>query len=127
MPPRIYPTVAEAIEIQKILINEFGGLHGIRDMALLESAIFRPQTGYYSGILEEAAALMESLVKSHAFTDGNKRISFALTEIMLSANGFSLDVDPLEAHSFIVGSLDRHELNFLTIRAWLESVTKARE
>ncbi|MGC2722226.1 MAG: Fic family protein, partial [Candidatus Acidiferrales bacterium] len=78
MPRRIYPTVAEAIEIQKTLIDEFGGPHGIRDVALLESAIFRPQTGYYGGLIEEAAALMESLAKNHAFIDGNKRISFVL-------------------------------------------------
>jgi death on curing protein len=127
VPPRIYPTVAEAIEIQKTLIDEFGGFHGIRDMALLESAIFRPQNGYYNGIIEEAAALMESLAKNHAFIDGNKRISFVLTDVMLSANGISLDVPPLDAHSFIEGSLDRHEFNFVTICAWLASVTKPHE
>lgn len=124
MPPRIYPTVAEAIEIQKILINEFGGLHGVRDIALLESAIFRPQTGYYGSLVEEAAALMESLAKNHAFIDGNKRISFVLTDIMLSASGFSLDVDPIDAHNFIEGALDRHEFNFLKICEWLSSVMK---
>lgn len=119
--------MAEAIEIQKILINEFGGLHGIRDLALLESAIFRPQTGYYNGIIEEAAALMESLAKNHAFIDGNKRISFVLTDIMLSANGLSLDVNPLDAHAFIEGALDRHEFNFPTICEWLASVTAPHE
>jgi len=90
VPPRIYPTVAEAIEIHRILIDEFGGPHGIRDRALLESAIFRPQNGHYAGVMEEAAALMESLAKNHAFIDGNKRISFVLTDIMLESNGCSL-------------------------------------
>jgi death on curing protein len=124
VPPRIYPTVAEAIEIQKILINEFGGLHGIRDMALLESAIFRPQTGYYASIIEEAAALMESLAKNHAFVDGNKRISFVLTDIMLTANGYQIEVDPLDAHNFIEGAMERKEFHFTMICEWLASITR---
>lgn len=124
MPRRIYPTIAEAIEIQHLLIDEFGGLHGIRDQALLESAIFRPQTGYYGNIIEEAAAMMESLVKNHAFIDGNKRIGFVLTDVMLKANGYSIEVDQLEAHKFIEGSMDKGEFNFTMIVDWLTQIAK---
>jgi death-on-curing protein len=46
-PPRyIYLTVGEAIEMHRQLIDEFGGIHGLRDQGLLEAAIFRPQNGY---------------------------------------------------------------------------------
>jgi death on curing protein len=45
----------------------------------LEAAVFRPQTGYYNDLSEEAAALLESLVNNHAFLDGNKRVGFAAT------------------------------------------------
>jgi death on curing protein len=124
VPPRIYPTVAEAIEIHRILIDEFSGLQGIRDQALLESAIFRPQNGYYAGVIEEAAALMESLVKNHAFIDGNKRISFVLTDIMLESNGYSLNVDPFAAHKFITDTLENKEFNFSRICEWLRSIAK---
>jgi death on curing protein len=124
---RIYPTVAEAIEIQRILIDEFGGLHGVRDMALLESAIFRPQTGYYGSIIEEAAALMESLVKNHSFNDGNKRIGFVLTDVMLRSNGYSIEVDQLEAHKVIEGALERKEFNFQMIVEWLTLVAKPNQ
>jgi death on curing protein len=127
VPPRIYPTVAEAIDIQKILINEFGGLHGIRDIALLESAIFRPQTGYYAGLIEEAAALMESLAKNHPFIDGNKRISFVLTDIMLTANGYQIEVDPIDAYNFIDGAMKRKEFHFTMICEWLASIAKPVE
>jgi death on curing protein len=119
MPPRIYPTVAEVIEIHRLLIEEFGGLQGIRDQGLLESAIFRPQNGYYNNFLEEAAALMESLANNHAFVDGNKRVSFTMTDIMLRANGYFLDVDPLTAHKFIEESIEKREFNFLAIRNWI--------
>ncbi len=124
MPPRIYPTVAEAIELQRILIDEFGGLHGIRDKGLLESAIFRPQNGYYGSVIEEAAALMESLANNQAFIDGNKRISFVLTDVMLESNGYSLDVEPFAAHRFITEAMDRKEFRFPLIRNWLASIAK---
>ena len=51
---RVFPTVAEAIEVHRLVIQEYGGLDGIRDKGLLESAVSRPQTGYYQDIFEEA-------------------------------------------------------------------------
>jgi death on curing protein len=127
VPRRIYPTVAEAFEIHRVLIDEFGGLHGVRDMAMLESAIFRPQTGYYGTIIEEAAALMESLMKNHSFNDGNKRIGFVLTDVMLRSNGYSIEVDQLEAHKVIEGALERKEFNFQMIVEWLTLVAKPNQ
>ena len=127
MPFRIYPTVAEAIEIHQLLIEEFGGLHGIRDQALLESAIFRPQSGYYNDLFEQAAALMESLANNHPFLDGNKRISFVLTDVMLRTNGYFLDVDPLAAHKFIVDAIAKKEFRFSQIRNWIALIKKPLE
>jgi death-on-curing protein len=124
MPPRIYPTVAETIETQRLLIDEFGGLHGVRDIGLLESAVLRPQNGYYANLVDEAAALMEPLANNHAFLDGNKRISFVMTDVMLRANGYLLDVDPLAAHKLITEALHKNEFRFRMIRDWLRSITK---
>jgi death on curing protein len=122
MPPRIYPTVAETIETHRLLIEEFGGLRGIRDRRLLESAVFRPRNGYYREIVEEAAALMESLANNHAFHDGNKRTAFAMVDVMLAVNGYVLDVESLEsleAHKFITESMAKNEFRFAVIRDWL--------
>jgi death-on-curing protein len=124
MARRIYPTVAETIATQRMLIEEFGGRQGIRDKALLESAIFRPQSGYYSGIIEEAAALMESLANNHAFIDGNKRISFVMTDAMLRANGYFLDVDPDEADKVITEAMDEKLFRFPMICAWIATIVK---
>ncbi len=63
--------VAEVIAIHHHQIEEYGGMHGLRDQGALESAVFRPQTGYYNDVSEEAAALLGSLVNHHAFLDGN--------------------------------------------------------
>jgi death-on-curing protein len=113
------------IETQRLLIDEFGGLHGIRDHALLESAVFRPRSGYYTGLIEEASALMESLANNHAFIDGNKRLSFVMTDAMLRANGYFLDVEPSEAYKFITEAMERQEFRFPTIRDWITSIIKA--
>jgi len=122
MPRRVYPTVAETIETHRLLIGEFGGLHGVRDVGLLESAVLRPQNGYYGGLIEEASALMESLANNHAVIDGNKRISFVMTDVMLRANGYFLDVEPEEAHKFITEAMERNGFRFPMIRDWIASI-----
>src|SRR6266567_6562551 len=107
-----YLTVAEVYRMQHRLIELFGGLHGVRDKGAVEAAVFRPQTGYYNSLEEEAAALMESLGKNHGFLDGNKRIAFTATDVFLRLNGFFLEVEGVSGHEFINGSLDRQEFRF---------------
>ena len=119
MPGRIYPTVAEAKEFHKQLSEEFGGTQSLLDEGRLEAAILRPQTGYYSTLIEEAAALMESLANNHAFLDGNKRISFAVTDTFLRLNGSYLEVGPLQAHSFMTEAISKGEFRFEHIRDWI--------
>ena len=121
MSGRIHPTVAETIETHRILIEELGGFHGLRDKGLLEAAVMRPQSGYYGSVIEEAAALMESLANNHAFIDGNKRISFVMTDAMLRANGYFIDVEPFAAHKFITESMEKREFRFALIHDWLAS------
>lgn len=121
MPGYVYPTVAEAIEIHKQLMDEFGGSHGLCDRGRLEAALFRPQVGYYNDIVEEAAALMEALANNHAFVDGNKRVSFAVTDTFLRLNGFCLEVEATAAHKFITERMERGEFRFAAIRDWLRS------
>ena len=118
-PRYIYLTVAEAIEMHRQLIDEFGGIHGLRDQGLLEAAIFRPQNGYYDDLVHEAAALMESLANNHAFLDGNKRISLAGTDTFLRINGYYLELETAAAHKFITESITKREFRIGQIRDWL--------
>jgi len=115
----VYLTIAEVHQMQLILIDRFGGLHGVRDNGAIESAVFRPQTGYYNSLEEEAAALMESLARNHGFIDGNKRIAFTAADTFLRMNGMYIDVDPLEGFEFIDGALERQEFRFATIADWI--------
>jgi death on curing protein len=119
-----YVTVAEAMEMHRLLIDEFGGMHGLRDRGLFEAAIYRPQNGYYDDLIHEAAALMESLANNHAFLDGNKRISFAATDTFLRANGYYLEVEPLTAHRFITDAISKREFRIRQIREWLSGIAR---
>ena len=64
----------------------------IRDPSALESALFCLQSGYYVGIVEEAAALMESLA---IIVDGNKRVAFAATDNFLRMNGYRINCESM--------------------------------
>ena len=98
----LYPALSEVLELHRILIERFGGSTGVRDLGLLESALMRPQTGYYSTLSLEAAALLQSLCQNHAFIDGNKRVAFAVTAIFLRMNGFRLKVDTDNGEGFLI-------------------------
>jgi len=112
-------TLDEVLAVHKGLFERFGGLEGVRDLGLLESALYRPRTGYYQDLAEMAAALFESLLMNHAFLDGNKRIAFFATDIFLRLNGWKLRVEPNSAHDFLIGLLERKECDFDHLLHWI--------
>ena len=107
------------LAIQERLIDRFGGDYGISDQGLLESALFRPQTGYYTHIEEMAAAMFESLLINHAFVDGNKRVAFFATDVFLRLNGWKLSLNADEGEQFIVGMLEDNDCSFQNILPWI--------
>ena len=119
MAESVYLTVGEVLQIHHQQIDNYGGIHGVRDKGLLESAVFRPQIGYYNNIAEEAAALMESLANNHPFLDGNKRIAFAAAHTFLLVNGYDLEVDAFPAYNFMMQSIARGEFRFAPILKWI--------
>lgn len=114
-----YLTMAELLAIHEDQIERYGGAPGLRDPGALESALFRPQTGYYSDLVEEAAALWESLAQNHPFVDGNKRAAFAATYTFLAINGLSLRASAEEIFAFISGLYTRQAFVFAELASWL--------
>lgn len=114
-----FPSVQEALELHRRLIERFGGSSGVRDAGLVESALFRPQTGYYEDLAQMAAAMMESLLINHAFIDGNKRMAFFLTDVFLRMNRWHLRVQPGPAHRFIVKVAGDRNDRYGKIDAWI--------
>src|SRR5437868_3701918 len=119
MAERIYLTIAEVLAIHRSQMEQYGGIDGIRDDRLLESAVFRPQTGYYASVAEEAAALLESLANNHPFIDGNKRVAFASAHTFLLLNGFDLRVDSPSAFEFVIDSFEQQRFKYAAILEWI--------
>ncbi len=109
----------ELLEIHENLIERFGGQPGIRDPGLLESALFRPRTGYYKDLAEMGAALFESLIINHPFVDGNKRVAFFATDVFFRLNGYKLEVVAAEAYPFLIGLIEKGECNFENLLRWI--------
>lgn len=92
--PVIFLSVEEVIQIHDELVSEYGGLHGIRDMGLLVSAIEMPKATMFGeylheSIFDKASAYLYHIVCNHAFLDGNKRTGAAATLTFLYLNGIS--------------------------------------
>ena len=120
----LFPTLQETLGLHEQLILRFGGARGVRDLGALESALVRPQTGYYETLSMQAAALFQSLCQNHCFVDGNKRVAFACTAIFLRMNGYRLLVKPDEGESFVVEQVIKKRVAVEAIAAWLEDRMK---
>lgn len=87
--------------IHKMLLSEHGGTSGIRDQALLDSALSRPRQRFSyeraSTVFDLAASYAYGLANNHPFVDGNKRVALTVGAIFLEMNGFSLDAPEPEA------------------------------
>jgi death-on-curing protein len=116
-----YLTVVEVLAMHADQIERYGGSHGIRDLGLLEASLYRPQTGYYADLIEEAAALWESLSQNHAFIDGNKRTAFAATYTFLALNGGRLTADAEETYAFVARLYEANQFGFNKLAPWLRS------
>jgi len=119
-----YLTLDEALRIHELLIAAFGGARGVRDHGLVESALLRPQTGYYADLIEEAAALWESLTLNHGFVDGNKRVAFACVELFLQLNGADITAGNDEIENFIYSNLEAGTFRKDVLEQWLHEHTQ---
>ncbi len=123
MASRVYLTMDDVLWIHGEQLREYGGASGVRDAGLVESALLRPQTGYYSDLIEEASALWESLAMNHGFVDGNKRVGFACTIIFLEANGVEPTGSEQEWIDFIYSNLEAGTFRKDVLEAWLRQNT----
>ncbi|HEV3210509.1 MAG TPA: type II toxin-antitoxin system death-on-curing family toxin [Chthoniobacterales bacterium] len=114
-----YLTLTEVLAIHDDQIERYGGLPGVRDRGLLEAALYRPQTGYYADLIDEAAALWESLAQNHTFIDGNKRTAFATTYTFLAINGARITADAESAYAFVARLHEANDFTFENLAAWL--------
>jgi death-on-curing protein len=115
-------SVDEVLEIHTALIDRFGGADGLRDKGLLESALYRPQSGYYADLVEMAAAMFESLINNYPTFDGNKRVAFFATDVFLRLNGYKIVVDSQIAYEFLMGLFASNTCDLEHLKPWLRSI-----
>jgi death-on-curing protein len=122
-----YLTTADALFFHQHLIERYGGAPGVRDVGALESALHRPRTGYYETLIHEVAALCESLVQNHPFVDGNKRVAFAVVDVFLRINGYTIVAPSTSIHGRVMKLLREGEFDMERLVSWLQGVVEPSE
>ena len=127
----IFLTLEQILIIHEDQLERYGGSFGLRDLPLLESAIFRPQSSFggedlYVTIFDKAAAMMHSLLKNHAFVDGNKRTATVSTIMLLELNRYKLAVNQKELVEFAM-HVENEALSLDEIASWLQKHSKKRK
>jgi death-on-curing protein len=100
-----YLTPEQVLFLHSRLIDETGGMHGVRDVGMLLSALGRPMATFedkelYPDLFAKTAALLDSFVRNHPFVDGNKRTAITAAGLFLRINNYQLIVDGEEMVRF---------------------------
>lgn len=119
-----YITSIEVMVMHRTLIDRYGGRPGLRDAGALESALFRPQSGYHADVIAKAAALLESLAMNHPFVDGQKRIAFACVDVFLRINGYRIKARLADVLRWMIGHLEKGTFRMDAIEPWLRKNLK---
>src|SRR5258708_7432706 len=119
-----YVTTADALFFHKVLIERYGGAAGVRDAGALESALHRPQTGYYDAVIHEAAALFESLIHNHSFVDGSKTVAFAVVDVFLRINGFSITADSNSIYEYMLQLFEARTFDMDHLVPWFQEIVR---
>jgi len=119
-----YPTLEQVLELHQRVLQRSGGSPGVRDLGMVESAVAQPAMSFggeelYPSLEEKAAALGFSLIKNHAFVDGNKRIGHAAMEFLLMLNGHEI-VAPVDEQEEFVLRLAASEASREELVEWLK-------
>ena len=118
----------DVLTIHKILIDQFGGSSGVRDLEALESALARPfgtfdNLEFYPSPEEKSAAIIESIVKNHPFVDGNKRVGYVLMRLFLLEEKIDIEATEEEKYQFVIG-IASGKLDFESILNWIKNHSK---
>ncbi|MDT8405517.1 type II toxin-antitoxin system death-on-curing family toxin [Sulfuriflexus sp.] len=114
----------QVLFIHARLIETTGGEHGVRDLGLLQSAVFRPQATFdgkelYGDLFHKAASLLISLAQNHPFVDGNKRTAITAAGLFLRQNGWQLETGNEELERFTLRVVNEG-LDLNVCAEWLE-------
>jgi death-on-curing protein len=125
-----FVSIQEAVGLHDASIERVGGTRGVRDLALLESALHKPmQMCLYESsqsLSDLAAALADGVVQNHAFLDGNKRTGFLCCVRFLEKNGFTFAPDVAESVDYF-RRLAAHEVQAEDLAQWIQWCIEHRD
>ncbi|QCJ00331.1 type II toxin-antitoxin system death-on-curing family toxin [Agrobacterium larrymoorei] len=101
----IFLEVGLVEQLHQMQIEHFGGSHGLRDRAMLDSALNRPVNKAAYGCMdacELAGAYLFGIARNHPFVDGNKRIAIVTAGVFLMENGHMLETDEAKLYAFVM-------------------------
>lgn len=119
MPEPDFLSWEDILDIHRDQLGRYGGMAGIRDVGLLESAITMPQTTFdgiyvHTDLFEMAAAYLYHIGMNHPFLDGNKRTATVASLVFLSLNGYKIQVEneslTTTVLSVVTGKMSKREL-----------------
>ena len=121
-------TEQQVISVHSMMTKMTGGLDGIRDHEMLDSALNAPFQTFdgnelYPSLLEKAAAMCRSIISNHPFVDGNKRAGIHVMLIFLELNGIELQYTQGELVELGLGAASG-QLGYDKILNWLNEHTK---
>ena len=125
-----YPSAADIVAIHDRIIEETGGMLGVREENLLQSIAHRPKTAFggaeqFPDIFTKAAVYLESIATYHVFLDGNKRTALAVAAVFLQLNGFSTVFPLRESENFLLAAAQRRR-SLEDIAEWLKKRSRSK-
>ncbi len=124
----IYLTKRQVLAIHDVLIEKYGGIKGLRDEGLLESALAQPRQSFfgedlYKAIFSKAAAYGFSLSENQPFIDGNKRVAVSVMATFLMVNRLRMTCDQENLYKTIM-KLANKQLTREELARWLKKNSK---
>ena len=120
-----YLSLEDILRLHHMLVEDFGGVHGVREENRLKSVVEAPQASsfgdeQYESVYEKAAVYIRNIIGDHPFHDGNKRTAITVGSIFLARNDIRLTATPKELEDFAVSIAVDH-LTVDDIAEWLEA------
>ena len=124
-----YLSPEQVLFIHARVIDETGGMHGVRDVGLLMSAVARPRATFgghdlYSDVYQKNVALMESLISNHPFLDGNKRTAIASAGLFLRLNNLRLEASQKQIEKFTM-EMALKKISFEQAATWFKAHSRS--
>ena len=130
MPARWQPSLEDYIDIATYLLGaDHATIAGLPRLALAESALHAPFASFggveaYPTLVEQAAVLLEHLVKNHPLPDANKRAAFLLTARFLDANGLEWGSQDVETDASLIERVAAGQATHEEVVAWIRDRTR---